>query len=98
MKNRKYIIGGIVIAGLVYVGYLIRKEFKRAQDDLTPPGAPKEVTTNDGIPETDIVKYMDSIRANNEWMKEIERKAIEATRSVDTQLRMDAIFMLKGGK
>lgn len=56
---------------------------------------PSLATTAASYDETLITSWIDKMKASKEWYDAIQKKASEAGRSIEEQLRMDAIFMIE---
>lgn len=106
-KKKMVIIGLIAAAG---IGLYFWSKSKKAQPATaggststseaatsTTPTLPKPelATTPASYDETLITSWIGKMQANKEWFDAIKQKASEAGRSIEEQLRMDAIFMIE---
>lgn len=109
MDKKKIIILGVVAAAAIGL-YMWSKSKKSTAastgSEATPasgaaPVAPlnaaiaKPATTPASYDETLITSWIGKMKANQEWYDAIVKKAGEAGRPIEEQLRMDAIYMIE---
>ena len=92
MKPKTLIIIGVVLAVLA-VGFWMWKSKNSSTGNAVAALGKKK----DGTPYTDkdVLKTADDIQKTPGWLKDVQAKATAAKRTLDAQLRMEAIWMLE---
>lgn len=83
-KYMWYIIIGIAVVALVYFMF-IRKKPATANTD----------TGGKSYSESQIAKVINDIKGTPTWLADVKKKAENAKRTLDEQLRLDAIWQLE---
>ena len=105
MDKKKIIILGVIVAA--GIGLYMWSKKKGASASAKSGAAPVTATGSASIAtpslaatpasydETLITSWIDKMKASKEWYDAIQKKASDAGRSIEEQLRMDAIFMIE---